>query len=86
MSKKIGKKKRREIGYLLLGTLIGLIFGLLTNLFVSSLFELLRLMLDEPWERLSIVVVVFVASSVTLFVFGWRFKRLIEKTLPELGK
>ena len=86
MSKKIGKKEKREIGFLLLGALIGLFFGLITNLFVSSLFELLHLTIDEPWEMLFIVLVLFITSTVLLFVFARKFKRMIEKALPELGK
>ena len=84
MSKKVGKKERREMGYFFLGMLTGLFFGLMTNIWVSSLFEMLRLVLEEPWELLSIVVILFISSSVVLIVFGRMFIRIIEKALPEL--
>lgn len=86
MSKKTGKKERREFGFFIFGTLMGLFFGLITNLFVSSLFEFLHFILDESWEMLFIVVVFLITSSVILIVFMREFFRIIQKALPELAK
>ena len=68
------KKEEKELGFLVLGVALGAVIGLVGNVWVAFLFEVIRSLVPEAQWFLSSILGLVVTTVVTIYVIVKMFR------------